>query len=172
MSPEKMKPEPASTKPLTVTSRTHALAITVYCHYVLLWVLFFFNPPSRAIDEWLSDWLEPIWAMLHLPAAILCLGGALLAPHLNNPIKALRVELTGLSLLVLLQSLHLGAMWDTYGFYTGAAVYYEVIITLIVVGAIATIIQGLRDARKIRRAAKKPRLATEPLVAEAPPGTT
>lgn len=153
-------------KALTVTTRTHWMAISIYVLVFVMGVVHFLDLTTHTtMDELIGESQTSAWASWHWPVAVACLGGALSASHSRSPVIGMWVECVGCLGVTVLFGLYSLALASSQGFLQGALTT-QLINLAIACGALSTALQILWDQRKIHAANRQGVTATEQVLAE------
>jgi len=153
-------------KPLTVTTPTHAIALTTYWSQVALGLLYTFDiAHARALTSLVGVRVSFLWALLLTASALACALAAHRAEHKANPVHTLSVEEWGDWVLAAMLALYEASLVIDNGFGVPTT---QVFTAAVVVGALLRSRQIRKEQRRVSRALENVHYASPPPLAEAP----
>ena len=153
-------------KPLTVTTTTHALAISTYGGLFLLGVAQDVGAAhTLALEALVGERLVFVWSLLLTASALVCFVAALRAPKRGNPTTVMTVEKFAALALGLMLAVYEWSLAVDNGFTVPTT---QIFVIMSAVGCFSRAIQIQRETRRVDKALKDVHFASPPPVA-APP---
>ena len=140
-------------EPVVITTTTHALAVAIYTHQMVLGALTLFGlADTSAFGEVTGAPVADAWAMLMLLAGFLAVKSAMSSR--NNVLSALKKEGIAAGTLSLISAAYAYCLFAAYGI--GFRVTTQSYTILIAIGCGFRVYQIIRDYRRAKRALEGP----------------